>query len=645
MNKKFYIWLGIIALVGTGIRLGGGFELAFFRNGFNSVMMPPPATDMATYWEISGHIASGSFSGEFYYQPFYYAVFLPVIRWLLGDTVYAVIVVQALLGGAVVYLVGLCGRRLWSPGAGLTAAAVAALSRVLVLYTPFLLIEVLQSFWITLILFLALRGVMRREPVDWALCALALGCSILTRGSSWFFLPGLLAAAVWSMRLKSQPVYRNIIGGFLTVFVFVALVILPQLPFIIHNSRVLGRLSGPSTAAGAVLALGNTPEAPPGGRMPGLPAGPMEYPPTFHSWMQGQNEMSVPERIWKWFREEPGAYLELTFRKLLLFWDYREIPNNVSIDVETGRSSFLSYAAVVSTGLILAMALGGIIGSVISWFYRPRRWLVLLPLFMVAAYWGATAMFYMLSRFRVPIMPVLAVFAGIFPAWFLEFRKRKSLDAYMYGGGALVFGVFICFTAYDFYRSWGEPSMMRSVRPRGVHELLSDGRMMYLDNGPVTFGDWRLVQLLPGLRITKKFAVDPDWKGRKAELELSLFSENAGTVMLSVNGMQYPFVLPGGEQTIRRIPLPHPSDTVEVVMLSPVDGIFCYIDYQRDYGRTLVNGEPFPGELVCRLFVFEPPLAAPPEKERRPDGGASPEKKREEPSVQPPAEIFGTAEA
>lgn len=633
MNRKFYIWLGIIALIGTGIRLGTGFELALFRDGLNSVMMPPLATDMATYWEISGRITAGSFSGEFYYQPFYYAVFLPIIRWLLGDSIYAVIVTQALLGGAVVYLVGLCGKRLWSPAAGLIGACIAALSGVLVLYTPFMLIEILQSFWLILILYLALRGTMRKDPVDWALCALALGCSILTRGNSWLFLPGLLFAAVWSMRLKSAVLYKNIISGFLTLFVFTALVILPQLPFIIHNSRVLGRLSGPSTAAGAVLALGNTPEAPPGGREPGLPAGPMEYPPTWHSWMEGEKQVSVPARILKWFQEEPEAYLELTFRKLLLFWDYREIPNNISMNVEKERSSFLSYAAVIPTGLILVLALSGMIGSVISWFYGSRRWLLLLPLFMVAAYWGATAMFYMLSRFRVPIVPVLTVFAGIFPVWFFEFRKQKSQDAYMCAGLALVFSVFTCFTAYDFYRYKLEAAVMRSVRPHGVHELLSNGRMMYLDNGPMTFGDWKPLQLPPQIRITKKFDVQAGGDGKTAEFELSLFSENAGTVALSVNGARYDFVFNEGGWTTRLIPLPRPSDTVELILLSMNDGIFCRVDYQRDYGRTLINGEPFPGELVCRLFISEPQAARP--VEDKPAAPKSPEKKEVEPDEVP----------
>ncbi len=613
MNRKFYIWLGLIALVGVAVRLAVGFELASFRNGMNSVMMPSIQTDMATYWQISGEIVLGNFKGPFYYQPFYYAVFLPVIRWLLGDSIYAVIVVQSLLGGGAVFLVGLCGRRLWSPSAGLVGAVIAALSKALCLYTPFLMIETLQSFWIILILYLALRGFMRKEPVDWGLCALAVGCSILTRGNSWFFLPGLLTAAVWSLWMQGAPLRKNLIGSFLAISIFLILVFLPQLPFMIHNSREMGKLSGPSTAAGAVLALGNTPEAPPGGREPGLPAGPMEYPPAWHSWMQSEKEMPVGARIWEWFKEEPAAYLELTFRKALLFWDYHEIPNNISMAGEGSHSSFLTYLGIVPTGLLLVLALGGIIGTIISLCHKSNKWLILLPLYMVVAYWGATTLFYMLARFRVPSLPLLAVFAGIFPIWFLELRKKKSQEAYMCGGIALVASVFICIVAYDFYRGKMEPPMMRWARPNGVHMKLNDGRMMYLDNGPMTLGGWQLFPLTPQVAVTKKFAVDPKNSYKFAELELTLFSEYPGRIQVSVNGQVHEFVFAKPDRITQYIPLPKPADTVELKLLSRYEGVFCNVDFQRNYGRTLVGGQVLDGELVCRLFLFneqpKPPAA------------------------------------
>ena len=57
----------------------------------------------------------------------------------------------------------------------------------------------------------------------------------------------------------------------------------------------------------------------------------MEYPPAFHLWMAEAGEISVAEQILRWAEQEPLAFAELQFRKLLLFWDWRDIPNNVAL--------------------------------------------------------------------------------------------------------------------------------------------------------------------------------------------------------------------------------------------------------------------------------------------------------------------------
>lgn len=598
-------------------RLGVGLELAAYRNGYNSVMMPSVQTDMATYWDISGRIIAGSYDEPLYYQPFYYAAFLPVIRWLLGDTIYAVIVIQALLGGGAVFLVGLCGRRLWNKWAGYIGAGMAALSTILILYTPFLLLEVLQSFWLTLILFLALRGMARRDPVDWALCAVVLGCSILTRGNSWFFVPGLLAASIWSQWLSGTKVGKNILNCFLAGTTFLALVILPQLPFIYYNSQKLGKLSGPSTAAGAVLALGNTPEAPPGGRTPGSLAGPMEYPPTWHEWLKTEQEVSIPQRILEWFEEEPGAFLELTGRKLLLFWDYREIPNNISLAGEGQISKILKFTGIIPTGLIIALAIAGMVVAIIAMSMRQQKLYLLIPLYMVIAYWGATAAFYILCRFRLPVLPLLAVFGGIFPVWFYEFRQKKAMEAYMIGGAAMVFGVFITFSAYDMYRYNFEARVISSVRPNGVRIKMSDGRIMHLDNGPATFGDWQVEEFVPNMVIKKVFSVNKDQVSTAAEFELTLAAEYPGTTVVEINGEKHDFIFEAGGPNTRKFSLDKPgTDTVEVRILSSSQPVFFLIDYQRDYGRTLINNQPCRGELVCRLFRINNKADSIPESEQ-----------------------------
>ena len=123
----------------------------------------------ATYIDLARKIVAGTYSGEFYYQPFYYAVFLPLIYLLCGG-VWTVAVVQCLLGGATVWFAGLSAENLFSRFSALSAAFLVAVSTALLLYAPFHLNETLQAFNLTLLFYLVLIAVERRKWYWWAIC-------------------------------------------------------------------------------------------------------------------------------------------------------------------------------------------------------------------------------------------------------------------------------------------------------------------------------------------------------------------------------------------------------------------------------------------------------------------------------------------
>ena len=88
-------WISIAALL---LRLGVSAELAAINGGNNSVFSPSKLSDLATYMQLARDMAAFQYSGEFYYQPFYYAVFLPVLYLVSGASIWFVIAVQSLLG-------------------------------------------------------------------------------------------------------------------------------------------------------------------------------------------------------------------------------------------------------------------------------------------------------------------------------------------------------------------------------------------------------------------------------------------------------------------------------------------------------------------------------------------------------------------
>lgn len=542
-----------------------------------AVYHPAPETDMFTYWQLSGDILNGSFHGEFYYQPFYYAMWLPAIR-MVWDSITAVIAVQILLGGATVLLAARCARLAAGRAAGWIAGILTAVCAPLILYTPFLDIANVQAFFLAAMAFFAVKLCRRGGMASYLGLCTATALAILSRGNLWFAVPGIIVLffAVWSWRRALAAA----VGMLAIVAAF-------QLPFAVQNTIERGKLTGPSTAAGQVLALGNTPEAPPGGRDFNTLAGPMEYPPSFQLWMDRAPERSVPLQIWDWFRSEPLAFCELQFRKLLLFWDWRDIPNNVSMQGEGGASYLINIAW--TGAVILTLGLAGILsGAGRAWKRRNAAWWFLA--YLALGYWAATAAFYNLSRFRDPILPVLAVLGAQFA---LTAYRRFNLNRrgfYLAAVMPLLAAVFVVFRGFELYTSHCEAAVMRFARPGGVR--CGD---MILDNGPLSFGGWE--QFKPEFqdRIEKSFA---DVSG-PAELELFVWSDSDGEMKLSIDGHARRFILKRGENHIN-FPVKDASKIELVAERMPAS---LALDRQRDYGRTLINSHPSGGELVARLHL------------------------------------------
>lgn len=620
MKIKFIYILLAITVAAFAVRLAVSIELAGFNNGFNQVTCPSPATDMGVYQGLAGKIVNGTFKEVFYFQPFYYAFFLPFIKLTFGDSVLALIIIQSILGALTVFLTGQCAALLWNRAAGIMAALLTMLSAALILYTPFMLIETLQVFWIMLLLYLSLLAISTRRWFYWGAAAIGCGCSILTRGNVWCFVPGLLLAVFivtgskgWNGNLSK---YKLMILKTAAAALFLFLILLPQVPFAWRNTMLNGKLTGPSTAAGSVLALGNTPEAPPGGRNPDLMAGPMEYPPSYQAWMSTAKEISIPARIMAWIAAEPMAYAELTFRKLLLFWDYQEIPNNISFLGEGTQSRIFAYTGIVSTGAIMAAGLAGMILLIIRLF-RKKSLKLFLFLYFILSFWAATAVFYILCRFRLPVIPLLAICAAVLLNYFWRFRSKNPGRAYR-SAIPLIIGVYICFTAYDDYRQRFESRIIRKVRPNGVSVEVSPGRLMCLDNGPFTFGGWTTVEIPPGTSIKKIFPV-AGRKFKSAELELTLFFEDAGNAELDINGEKKNFSSSQKNAKTETFNIPYKADGgVNIKLISANTRVFCLIDRQRNYSRTMINGENPGGELVCRLFCMSLKAGKPGTEETHP---------------------------
>ena len=614
MNKKFILILLGITFVALALRLGASYDLQMANNGRNAVNYPSPYTDMATYKRLAVLISQGDFQDPFYinnshkYQPFYNSVFLPLIYLTFGYSVWALLIAQSLLGAATVYLVGLSTAKIWNRDAAFIAALMAAFSQILILYTPYLLVATLQAFWLVLIFYATICAFKSGKIISWISCALIVSCGILSRGNVWFMVPGIIAVAIYSLVIKkdrSNTLWNKIWKSCAVALIFLILIILPQVPFAYRNSILLDRFCGPSSDAPIVLSLGNTPESPPGGREEGWGPGPMEYPPTQGIWLTKDSHISVTHHIWNWFYREPLAYIELNFRKLLLFWDYREIPNNVSLSSALKQSVFLSYGFLWS-GFILMPALAGIF--VLLWRSIKKHDLkMLLLMYLIVSYCLSTVAFYILARFRMPLIPLLAILGGIFINRVYRVCKNDRRNLYIQYIIAFCISVFICFLAYDIYRENYESAIMRTVRPDGVRVEMGNNAAMYLDNGPRTFGGWNTMSFVRGADLRKQFKISKISKDAVAKLEFTLIFTKAGEATLRVNNKYERFIAPQGGQIKKTFVIPlSASGVVNINLVSSTCNVFYIIDTQRNYKRSSIDDQPCPGEIVCRLFISPP---------------------------------------
>ena len=653
-KKRFFIPLLVtITFLGFLIRVQVCREL---EKNDPQVTNPSVYTDMYTYKLYSEQILKGEYKRDFDYQPFYYAVFLPPIKQFFGFGIWPVILIQCLLSALAIWFASLSSAMLWGRKSGVVTALFMAFLSMLILYTPYYLIATLQSFWVALIAYLLLKYLKFERThktvksmsscMRWGFLGFIVSLAILTRGNIWFFVPGIVLAYLlikFTNRGGDKKSFPSICQALFPLVLFVLMVILPQIPFAWKNTEITGKLCGPSTAAGKVLSLGNTPEAPPGGRDAGTGHGPMEYPATCYAWAATAEKISVPKRMWNWFCQEPLAFCELQFRKMLLFWDRREIPNNIAVEHQglksptwlatglipadsvvtpRGKMTFITHNIIPSTIALLVFSVAGmflLICRLIKyscWKGRSIKCFVLslckhihshvgqyLILYFIIAYWLGTAAFYILARFRVPIYPLLAIFAGFFINEIFNkvSKKRKIIPIFSIMVLAFVFVTF----GYDFYRYKLESGIMRIARPNGVVSLL-DEELYMMDNGPFSFGSWQPVELRENVPLVKDFSV-PDVPGDwyKAKLIIDLVWDVPGRAIIEINGKKYVLKEDKPIKKAYEFPVTFSKKMHITIIPRKLDcRLYAIADFQRDYQRSTVNGQNLGGEFVCKLVVL-----------------------------------------
>ena len=140
------------------------------------------------------------------------------------------------------------------------------------------------------------------------------------------------------------------------------------------------------------------------------------------------------------------------------------------------------------------------------------------------------------------------------------------------------------------------------VRQQGTKLILPDKRQVEFYHGPMTFGGWYPLEVKKLQELQVKFPAAEKVAG-KSEVEFSVQSQHAGSLIVAVNGKTLAVEFKSPE--FRKITVPLNDGTADGkvvinVLYNGAEALFI-VDRQRDYQASSLDGKVLDGELVVRL--------------------------------------------
>lgn len=379
--------------------------------------------DANGYWELAGRITRCE-SYEIYTPPRRvlrmpgFPLFLAVTRSVFGEWMLGTRLALCVVGTSACGLVYWLGRGLVSERVGLIAAGGAAVSPVMVAFTPLVLSETL--FAATLLgSLIALAALARRHGLGglsqtdrsqlrdagtavFAGALIGVACYVRP---SWLLAGPLFAGLLvcWSPR-RPEAVLHGVLllCGLLGVL----------LPWGLRNHRVTGHFVLTTLWAGPSLYDGLRPDA--------TGDSDMTFYDRDNLQAQGMSEYEVDRHYrreaWEFVRESPGRALQLGFIKLGRYWS--PVPN-----AEQFSSWPVRAATAVSFVPLAALALIG------AWRMRRERWVLALTLGPILYFCALHMVFVSSLRYRLPAEYALLVLAAVGVDSIWRWRRANSSRA------------------------------------------------------------------------------------------------------------------------------------------------------------------------------------------------------------------------
>ncbi len=424
-------------------------HLVFLLEVRDEVLFQHPVIDMLWHRLWASSILEGNFSQEVFFRAPLYPYFLALVFGIAGEGYFWPRVVQAVIGSTTCVLVfHLAWRMEQRFLVALFAGLISAFYPLLLYFNTEFLIPVL-ILPLDLALLISVVAMPRQcSLLRWALPGFLLGLSALARPTVLILVPAILLWMLFTREWRSLRAYSSRAS---VLLIALGLTIAPAT---VHNLIVGQDFVLISSQAGVNFWIGNNPEADGKSALaPGSQVRAGEY--VDNVWLSSvmiargrtNEELKASQVSRYWFRQglnywvnEPASAAGLFLKKCYFMINGTEIPSNRSIYFYAGHSKLWSF--LVSRGplkfpfgLLLPLAAAGMV-------LVDRRRYSLLYL-TIAFYALGVVLFFVNARFRLPLIPLLIIFAAGGLSAFISLAKRgkwKSLIAPF-----IVFAVFSWF--------------------------------------------------------------------------------------------------------------------------------------------------------------------------------------------------------
>ena len=382
-----------------------------------------PIIDAATYHDAALAIAAGQgHPDRVFWQPPGYAYFLGAIYAMTGASDLIARLIQCGLGGVTAVLTARIGALLFGRKVGLGAGYAAAAYGMLVYFDATLLTPAVGVPLLLAAIWLALRAERERAaPRLWAGAGFFTGLAAIVTANA------LVLAPLFAWRARSRW------------WIVVASTFLGLFPVTARNAIQGGEAVLISSNMGINLYIGNNPRYDETvGMRPDLSWRRLTAEPRRVGIRDAAGGSAYfVRRVVQYAASEPAGFLLLQAKKLRLLLGGSEIYRNQAIYPERASSPVLAVllwkipGLAFPFGLLLPVAaLGLVVGA--------RR--ALLLALSLAVYAASVVAFFIAGRYRLPLVPLLLVFAAEGVRWLWnEGATRRLLLAF--GGMAAVYAI------------------------------------------------------------------------------------------------------------------------------------------------------------------------------------------------------------